>query len=51
MPPPRNGGNAMPGKRYLLDTNALVALLQGHKGVIALVDQAQLQVLHCTMPS
>ncbi len=31
----------MLGKRYLLDTNALVALLQGHKGVIALVDQAQ----------
>jgi tRNA(fMet)-specific endonuclease VapC len=31
----------MPGKRYLLDTNALVALLQGHKGLIALVDQAQ----------
>jgi tRNA(fMet)-specific endonuclease VapC len=31
----------MPGKRYLLDTNALVALLQGHKGLIALIDQAQ----------
>jgi tRNA(fMet)-specific endonuclease VapC len=41
MPPPRNAGSAMPGKRYLLDTNALVALLQGHKGLIALVDQAQ----------
>jgi tRNA(fMet)-specific endonuclease VapC len=31
----------MLGKRYLLDTNALVALLQGHKGLVALVDQAQ----------
>jgi tRNA(fMet)-specific endonuclease VapC len=37
----RNAGSAMPGKRYLLDTNALVALLQGHEGLIALVDQAQ----------
>jgi tRNA(fMet)-specific endonuclease VapC len=41
MPPPRNAGSVMPGERYLLDTNALVALLQGHKGLIALVDQAQ----------
>lgn len=33
--------NVMPGKRYLLDTNALVALLQGHKELVALVEQAQ----------
>jgi tRNA(fMet)-specific endonuclease VapC len=31
----------MLGRRYLLDTNALVALLQGHKGLIELVGQAQ----------
>ncbi len=31
----------MPGKRYLLDTNALVALLQGHQGLLALSDKAQ----------
>ena len=31
----------MPGKRYLLDTNALVALLQGHEGLLALTEQAQ----------
>ena len=30
-----------PGKRYLLDTNALVALLQGHDGLLALTGQAQ----------
>jgi tRNA(fMet)-specific endonuclease VapC len=41
MPQPRNVGSVMLGKRYLLDTNALVALLQGHKGLLALVDQAQ----------
>lgn len=31
----------MPGNRYLLDTNALVALLQGHKGLLTLTDKAQ----------
>lgn len=31
----------MPGKRYLLDTNALVALLQGHEGLLALTEKAQ----------
>lgn len=31
----------MPGRRYLLDTNALVALLQGHEGVRRLTEQAQ----------
>jgi tRNA(fMet)-specific endonuclease VapC len=31
----------MPGDRYLLDTNALVALLQGHKGVLDLVHKAR----------
>ena len=30
----------MPGNRYLLDTNALVALLQGHAGLLALADSA-----------
>lgn len=30
----------MLGKRYLLDTNALVALLQGHKNLVVLVSQA-----------
>ena len=30
-----------PGERYLLDTNALVALLQGHEGLLALTEQAQ----------
>jgi predicted nucleic acid-binding protein len=31
----------MPGKRYLLDTNALVALLQGHAGLVTLVRHAE----------
>ncbi len=31
----------MPGKRYLLDTNALVALLQGHEGLLRLTEQAR----------
>jgi len=31
----------MPGERYLLDTNALVALLQGHKGLLELTEKAQ----------
>jgi tRNA(fMet)-specific endonuclease VapC len=31
----------MLGNRYLLDTNALVALLQGHQGLLALTDKAQ----------
>lgn len=30
----------MPGNRYLLDTNALVALLQGHQALLALTDKA-----------
>lgn len=30
----------MPGNRYLLDTNALVALLQGHAGLLTLADSA-----------
>ena len=30
----------MAGNRYLLDTNALVALLQGHAGLMALADSA-----------
>ena len=30
----------MAGDRYLLDTNALVALLQGHKALLALADRA-----------
>lgn len=30
-----------PGRRYLLDTNALVALLQGHEGLLTLTEQAQ----------
>ena len=31
----------MPGKRLLLDTNAVVALLQGHTGLAALTDSAE----------
>ncbi len=31
----------MPGKRLLLDTNAVVALLQGHTGLAALTDCAE----------
>jgi len=30
----------MRGKRYLFDTNALVALLQGHTGLVALAQEA-----------
>ena len=40
MPLPINVRSAMPGKRYLLDTNALVALLQGHQGLIELTKEA-----------
>ena len=36
-----NGCSVTPGKRYLLDTNALVALLQGHDRLLALNGQAQ----------
>ena len=36
-----SGSSVTPGKRYLLDTNALVALLQGHEGLLALAEQAQ----------
>lgn len=35
-----NVRSAMPGKRYLLDTNALVALLEGHEALISLVQDA-----------
>lgn len=31
----------MRGERYLLDTNALVALLQGHPGLLELTEKAQ----------
>ena len=31
----------MPGKRYLLDTNAVIALLAGHAGLAALADDAE----------
>lgn len=31
----------MPGKRYLLDTNAVIALLAGHAGIAALADDAE----------
>ncbi len=31
----------MPGKRYLLDTNALVALLQGHQGLLTLTQEVE----------
>ena len=31
----------MPGERYLLDTNAVVALLQGHPGLLELTEKAQ----------
>ncbi len=31
----------MPGKRLLLDTNAVVALLQGHTGLAMLTDSAE----------
>ena len=37
----RSVGNVMPGRRYLLDTNALVAILQGHKELAALADEAE----------
>ncbi len=30
----------MPGKRFLLDTNAVIALLQGHAGLAAMIDGA-----------
>ena len=36
-----SGCSVMLGRRYLLDTNALVALLQGHEGVLRLTEQAQ----------
>lgn len=35
-----NGLNAMRGKRYLFDTNALVALLKGHTGLLVLTQEA-----------
>jgi tRNA(fMet)-specific endonuclease VapC len=39
--PRLNVHSAMLGNRFLLDTNALVALLQGHQGILALTGQAQ----------
>jgi tRNA(fMet)-specific endonuclease VapC len=36
-----SGCSVTPGRRYLLDTNALVALLQGHEGLLSLAEQAQ----------
>ena len=36
----RNAVSAMPGKRYLLDTNALIALLQGNRELMALTRSA-----------
>ena len=35
-----NVRSAMPGERYLLDTNVLVALLEGHEALIALIKDA-----------
>jgi predicted nucleic acid-binding protein len=35
------GRSEMHGDRYLLDTNAIVALLQGHKELLALTASAQ----------
>jgi tRNA(fMet)-specific endonuclease VapC len=40
MPLKRNAVSAMPGKRYLLDTNALVALLQGNHELVSLTQSA-----------
>jgi len=37
----RNASNAMPGDRYLLDTNALVALLRGNPELVELTRHAQ----------
>ncbi len=36
----RNAVSVMPGKRYLLDTNALIALLQGNRVLMALTQSA-----------
>ena len=36
----RNAASVMPGKRYLLDTNALIALLQGNRELVALTQSA-----------
>jgi tRNA(fMet)-specific endonuclease VapC len=36
----RNAVSAMPGKRYLLDTNALIALLQGNRELMTLTRSA-----------
>jgi tRNA(fMet)-specific endonuclease VapC len=41
MPSLPSGLSAMPGKRYLLDTNALVALLQGNAELLALTRSAE----------
>ena len=41
MPSQRNVSNVMPGERYLLDTNALVALLQGNEELVELTRHAQ----------
>ena len=36
----RSADSVMPGKRYLLDTNALIALLQGNRELVALTQSA-----------
>lgn len=36
----RSAVSVMPGKRYLLDTNALIALLQGNRELMALTHSA-----------
>ena len=41
MPLKRSAGNAMPGRRYLLDTNALVALLQGNQELLNIIESAE----------
>ena len=37
---PSNAPFVMSGKRYLLDTNALVALMAGNAGLLSLIKQA-----------
>ncbi len=41
MPLRPNACSAMPGKRYLFDTNALIALLQGNRELVALTQSAE----------
>lgn len=37
----RNANRAMPGKRFLLDTNALIALLKGNQSLLDLTSSAE----------